>query len=72
MTELLSKAFQAASKLSKRKQTILAKQLLEDILNEKEWEKEFKNPQNKLSEMADLAIKLSQGSRTKKMGMDKL
>ena len=72
MTEQLSKAFKEASKLSRRKQSLLAKQLLIDIKNDKDWEKEFKDSQIQLEQLAGKALKESSSQKTKKTGFDKL
>ena len=72
MTKLLIKAFDEASKLSKKKQTLLAKQLLEDIKNEHGWDKEFKTSQSKLSKLADKALTDSASGKTHKIGFDDL
>lgn len=72
MTKLLLKAFDEASKLSKRKQTLLAKQLLENIKNEQSWDKELNKSQTKLAALAEKALKESSSRRTKKIGFDDL
>jgi len=65
MTKLLRKAFEEASKLPELEQNVLAKQLLNELVAEKKWEKAFANSEDILSKLADEAIKEHEQGRTK-------
>ncbi|HEX7174747.1 MAG TPA: hypothetical protein VF240_05645 [Pyrinomonadaceae bacterium] len=56
MTELLEKAFTAASKLSEEDQNALATMLLKDLAAEELWDGALANSQDKLAALADEAL----------------
>jgi hypothetical protein len=72
MTKLLKKAFEEASKLPELEQNVLAKQLLNDLVAEKKWEKAFANSEDILSRLADEAIEEHKQGRTKPLDIDSL
>jgi hypothetical protein len=72
MTELLSKAFQKASKLSEDTQNLLAKKLLDEIDDELKWDDSFQKSKDKLQTLANKAITESNNNKTKKIGFDEL
>lgn len=72
MTELLSKAFKKASELPDDSQNELAKKLIEEIEDELNWNKSFVNSKDKLTLMAEKAIKESEDIKTLKKGFDEL
>jgi len=65
MTKLLKKAFEEASKLPELEQNVLAKQLLNDLVAEKKWDKSFANSEDILSRLADEALEEHKQGRTK-------
>lgn len=72
MTKLLKKAFEEASKLPELEQNVLAKQLLDDLVAEKKWEKAFAGSEDILSRLADEAIEEHKQGRTKPLDIDSL
>ena len=72
MTDLLTKAFEQASKLPTGMQDEIAKQILEDIDGEMKWDETLAKSQKKLSELASKALKEYKSGRTKKMGFDEI
>ena len=56
MTKLLDKAFQEASKLPEMTQNALAKWLMEEMEDEKEWEAAFAETEDILERLADNAL----------------
>lgn len=72
MTKLLKKAFEEASKLPELEQNVLAKQLLNDLVAEKKWEKAFANSEDILSRLADEAIEEHKQGRTKPLDIGSL
>lgn len=65
MTKLLKKAFEEASKLPELEQNVLAKQLLNELVAEKKWEKAFADSEDVLSRLADEAVEEHKQGRTK-------
>lgn len=72
MTNLLSKAFERASKLPDVLQDQLAHELLEELEGESRWDDTFANSQDKLKRMAEKAAREYREGKTKKMGFDEL
>jgi hypothetical protein len=71
MTKLLEKAFKEAQKLSTNLQDEIARQLLEDIQNELNWQNTLSNPDIDLGvfqQMAQAAIKEDDKGETEKKG----
>lgn len=56
MTDLLKKAFDAASRLPKDEQDAVAEWLLAELTSEKEWDKSFAKSQNALSLLGHEAL----------------
>lgn len=56
MTKLLEEAFKKASELPEVEQNALAKWLLEELEDEKKWEKEFSESENVLDRLANEAL----------------
>jgi len=56
MTELLEEAFKKASKLPEVEQNALAKWLLEELEDEKKWEKEFSESEDVLDRVGKEAL----------------
>jgi hypothetical protein len=61
----LEKAIAEASKLSADEQDALATWILEEIKSEKRWRKAFSESQNKLSQLADKALKERSQGKTR-------
>jgi hypothetical protein len=73
MTNLLTEAFKKAQNLPEDIQDELAKQLIEDIENEFQWQQTLSRPQNSiLDELARQALNESSEGKTKVMGFDEL
>ncbi len=56
MTELLKKAFEAASRLSEEEQNAVAEWLLAELSSEERWEARFAEAQDALSVLAREAL----------------
>ncbi len=56
MTELLKKAFEAASRLSEEEQNAVAEWLLAELSSEERWEARFAETQDALSVLAREAL----------------
>ena len=67
MTELLKKAFEAASSLPPERQDALAKLVLAEIEDEKRWNRAFANSQDRLADMAAEAIAEHRAGKTRPM-----
>lgn len=67
MTELLKKAFEAASSLPPERQDALAKLVLAEIEDEKRWNRAFANSQDRLANMAAEAIAEHRAGKTRPM-----
>ena len=57
MTELLKKAFDAASKLTPQEQDALATLLLDELESDEHWDEAFRGSADELSELADEALR---------------
>ena len=55
MTELLQKAFEAASKLPKEEQDTLAAVLMDELESEARWSEAFSNSRDKLAQLGEEA-----------------
>lgn len=65
MTNLLKKAFVAASRLSEDEQDTVANWLLAELASEAEWEKRFAESQGALSLLAQEALDEHKKGQTK-------
>ncbi len=65
MTELLSEAFQKASRLPDSLQDDLAQELLDEIAWESRWDKTLAESQDKVDRLAQKAIEEYKAGRTK-------
>ena len=72
MTKLLEEAFKKASKLPEVEQNALAKWLLEELEDEKKWEKEFSESEDVLDQLADEAVEEHRKGKTKPMDFGRL
>lgn len=61
MTDLLKKAFEAASRLPEEEQDAVAKWLLAELSSEERWEKRFAETQSHLSALAQEALREAGG-----------
>lgn len=68
MTDLLKKAFDAASQLSEEEQDAVAEWLLAELDSEEGWEEQFAETQNALSVLAREALEEHQRGETE--GLD--
>ncbi len=64
MTELLKKAFDAASKLTPQEQDALATLLLDELESDEHWDEACQGPADELSELADEALREHRGGRS--------
>ena len=67
MTTLLTKAFQKVSKLPSVEQNSLARWLLEEMEDEKEWETKFAESEDILERLANEVINSNNNGKTKRM-----
>ena len=72
MTNLLTKAFEEASKLPAPLQDELAAELIEDIRAELLWDSTFEKTGDALERMAEKAKDDVRSGRTKKLGIDEI
>ncbi len=72
MTELLTKAFEQASRLPSERQDELAQQILEDLVGETKWDETLARSQDQLEKLADKALSEFRAGRTREMGFDEL
>ncbi len=72
MTELLSKAFEEASKLPHEMQDELARRLLDDLVGESQWDATLAKSQDRLDRLAEKALVEFRAGRTLEMGFDEL
>ncbi|WNL12860.1 hypothetical protein [Aliarcobacter cryaerophilus] len=56
MTKLLNSAFEEISKLPEIEQNIFARFIINEIENEKKWEKKFSNSEDLLSNLVNTAL----------------
>jgi hypothetical protein len=68
MTELLERAFTAASKLPEKEQAAMAALLLEELASEQRWEAAFESSPLQLAEMARAALREFAAGSTSPMG----
>jgi hypothetical protein len=72
MTELLTKAFAEASRLSAEEQDALAVWILEEIETERQWDEAFARSADALARLADEALAEHRAGRTKELVPDEL
>jgi len=72
MTQLLEKALTEVYKLSSEKQDEIASIILEELEDEKRWEKAFAASQDKLARIAQKVHSEIKAGRTKKMDFDEI
>ena len=72
MTRLLDRAFQEASKLPEIAQNALAKWLMGEMEDEKEWEMTFAETEDVLERLADEALLSDKQGKTNPLDVDKL
>jgi hypothetical protein len=72
MTELMTKAFQEASKLSHQMQDEVARRMLDDLAGESQWDATLERSQSQLDELADKAVAEFRAGKTQEMGFDEL
>jgi len=72
MTTLLSEAIRKIESLPAEIQDEIAKQLLEDLENERKWQETLDKPQDKVDKIASDALRKSESGGTKKLGFDEL
>ena len=72
MTKLLDSAFKKVSELPKVEQNIFARFILNEIKQEKNWDKSFSNSEDMLSIMASEALDDYKNNKTEILYIDKL
>jgi hypothetical protein len=72
LTASLEKAFAEASKLNKEEQDALASWILQEIASETRWERAFSNSLDKLSSLAEEALKEHRRGETQPLDPDQL
>jgi hypothetical protein len=72
MTELLTKAFAAASKLSDEQQNLLAEWILAEIASEELWTRSYARSQDALAKLAEEALAEYRAGRTRVLDPDNL
>lgn len=72
MTELLTRAFQEASKLPNEIQDELAQRLLDDLVGESQWDSTLARSDDQLDRLADKALAEFRAGKTLEMGFDEL
>jgi hypothetical protein len=72
MTDLLKKAFEAASQLPEEEQKALAVAILAEVAPESEWDKRFEQSGETLEQLADEALAEFRKGRTKPLDPDEL
>jgi hypothetical protein len=72
MTKLLEEAFKKASKLPEVEQNALARWLLEELEDERKWQKEFSESEDVLDQLANEALDAHRKGRAKPMDFDRL
>ena len=72
MAKLLDRAFQEASKLPEITQNALANWLIEEMEDEKKWERTFAETEDILERLADEALLSDKQGETKPLDVDKL
>ena len=72
MTTLLSKAFEKASVLPETLQDEIARELLEEIEGERQWDKTLSKSAEKIDLLAQQALKEYKAGKTAAAGIDEL
>jgi len=72
MTPLLEQAIVKVTQLPSLQQDAIASLILEELLDELEWDNRFAESQNQLAKLAKKAREDHQAGRVRKMGMDEL
>lgn len=72
MTQLLEKAITEVSKLPEEEQDAIATLILDEIIDEQQWDQQFARSQDCLSQMADKVRADIRAGRVRKMGFDDL
>ena len=72
MTTLLTEAFEKASELPENLQDQLARELLEEIKGESQWEQTLAQSQGPLDQMGKKALDEHEEGKTRQMGFDEL
>ncbi len=72
MTQILEKAFEEASKLSKLEQNILGRWLIDEILSERKWKEAFAGSEDVLDQLAEEALAEHAQGKTKPLDIDSL
>ena len=72
MTELLTKAFSEASKLSEQEQDALAQWILEELAQDQRWDQSFDRSRDQLARLADEALAEHRAGRTTVLDPDTL
>ena len=72
MTTLLEKAFQEASKLPSITQNSLAKWLLEELEEEKQWGMTFAESEDILEQLANESLIADKDGKTESLDLEKL
>lgn len=69
MTQLLKKAIKKVSSLSDNEQDEIATNILDEIEDEKLWQKQFESTQDELLILADEALNEERSGRTKHLNL---
>lgn len=72
MRALLSEAIKRIEKLPADLQDEIAKQIMDDIENERNWQEALSKPQKKIERLAEEALEDSKAGKTRKIGFNKL
>ena len=72
MTQLLEKAFSAASALPEIQQNILARWIIDELLAEKKWDVLFSETEDELAALADEALNEYEQGKTQILNLDNL
>lgn len=72
MTQLLEKVLTEVYKLPPEKQDFIATIILEELEDERRWDKTFAESQDQLAQLAEEARDEIKAGRVKKMGIDEL
>ncbi len=72
MTQLLEKVLTEVYKLPPEKQNFIAAIILEELEDERKWDKTFAESQDLLAKLAEEARDDIKAGRVKKMGIDEL
>jgi hypothetical protein len=72
MTELLTRAFQAAERLPAQEQDALARWILDELESERRWMEAFAASSDALARLADEALAEHRAGRTRVLNPDEL